>query len=351
LLAAHADDGAAQVTPNVIIGSPDDERALLELASRCDVITFDHELVDPRILARLEAAGHAVWPSSSSMAMAQDKRRQRRELGKLGLPIPAWATVDSVADVAAFGVEHGWPVVLKASRGGYDGRGVWILEDIDIAQDVVAEALAASTVLLVEAFLPLDLEMAILLARRPNGDLVMYPPIETVQREGICRELRIPAAVDEDIGRYAMEVARRIAEHIEIVGIMAVEFFVAGNELFVNELAPRPHNSGHWTIEGAGTSQFEQHLRAVLDWPLGSTEPTANAVVTLNILGPDGKHDPRLNLPMALAESAAHAHLYGKTAREGRKVGHVTAVGTSLEEAFGSAASLERALLRPQTAG
>jgi 5-(carboxyamino)imidazole ribonucleotide synthase len=244
LLAAHADDGAAQVTPKVLIGSPDDERALVELASRCDVMTFDHELVDPEMLARLEAAGHMVRPSSSSMAMAQDKRRQRQELGDLGLPIPAWTTIDSVAEVAAFGAVHGWPVVLKASRGGYDGRGVWILEDLDTARDVVAAALAAGTVLLAEAFLPLDLEIAILLARRPNGDMAIYPPIETVQREGICRELRVPAAIGETLGRYAMDVARRIAEHIEIVGIMAVEFlFPAANSsstswLHVHKLGP-----------------------------------------------------------------------------------------------------------------
>jgi 5-(carboxyamino)imidazole ribonucleotide synthase len=345
VLAADANDGAAQVTPHVILGSPDDERALADLASRCDVITFDHELVDPDMLAHLEAAGHAVWPSSSSMALAQNKRRQRQELGQLGLPIPAWTTVDTVTDVARFAEEHAWPVVLKASRGGYDGRGVWVLENRETAQRVVGEALGAGTVLLAEEFLPLDKEIAILLARRPNGETVIYPPIETVQRDGICRELRVPAYVSDELGREAMEVARRIAEHIEIVGILAVEFFVSRGELFVNELAPRPHNSGHWTIEGASTSQFEQHLRAVLDWPLGPAQPTAGAVVTLNILGPDGNHDPRSGLPLALAHSTAHVHLYGKTARAGRKVGHVTAVAATLDEAFQAAASLENALL------
>lgn len=345
LLAADPQDGAAQVTPNAIVGSPDDESALQQLAARCDVVTFDHELVDPDMLARLEAAGHVVWPSSASMALAQNKRRQRQGLGDLGLPMPAWTTIDSVDEALAFGEQQGWPIVLKASRGGYDGRGVWVLDDANMASFVIPAALAAGTVLLAEQFLPLDLEIAVLLARRPGGDIAIYPPVETVQRGGICRELRIPAAIDVDLASRATEIARRIAEHVEIVGILAVELFVSNGEIHVNELAPRPHNSGHWTIEGAATSQFEQHLRAVLDWPLGATTPTGDGIVTINILGPDGVFDPRENLPAALAKSAAHVHFYGKEARAGRKIGHVTAVGDSLPEAFADASAMEQALL------
>lgn len=344
LLAASADDGAAQVVPDVIVGSPDDPAALKRLAERCDVITFDHELVDPETLASLESEGHRVQPAAASMALAQNKRRQRQELGDLGLPVPAWATVDSADDAVAFGEAHGWPMVLKASRGGYDGRGVWMLKDADEARSVVEGALDAGTVLLAEAYLPLDMELAVLLARRPGGEMVLYPPIETVQRDGICVELRIPGRIDPRIGEQAVAYARRIAEHVGIVGIMAIEFFVSNGEVFVNELAPRPHNSGHWTIEGAVTSQFEQHLRAVLDLPLGSTAPTGDAVVTLNLLGEGEENDPRLNLAAGLAASDAQVHFYGKQARQGRKIGHVTAVADSLNEATAAARAIERAL-------
>ena len=327
LLAASADDGAAQITPDVVIGAPDDPDALRELASRSDVITFDHELVDPVLLAELEQEGVTVWPSSSSMALAQDKRRQRSELGALGLPVPAFANIDTAEDAHAFGEAHGWPIVLKASRGGYDGRGVWIVKDAAEASQVIEGALASDTVLLAEEFLPLDLECAMLLARRPNGEIAMYPPIETVQAGGICRELRVPANLDPALVTQAESAARQIAEHVGIVGIMAIEFFVSQGKLYVNELAPRPHNSGHWSIEGAETSQFEQHLRAVLDWPLGDTRTTSDHIVTVNLLGPGDGVDPRSNLDQALRVEGVHPHFYGKEARPGRKIGHVTVMG------------------------
>jgi len=333
LLAADAADGAAQVVPDVIVGSPDDADKLAELASRCDVVTFDHELVNPVTLAGLEAAGHRVFPTSSSMALAQDKRRQRRELGSAGFPVPVYADIDSLDDVRAFGDAHGWPMVLKASRGGYDGRGVWTVESLEEAETVWRGAEATGTVLLAEELLPLDLELAVLLARRPSGEVVAYPPIETVQEGGICRELRVPANAGNNLGAYAVRIAIDIAERIGMVGIMAIEFFVSRAELYVNELAPRPHNSGHWTIEGATTSQFEQHLRAVLDLPLGSTQPTGDGVVTINLLGEGEERDPRLRLANGLAVPGVHLHFYGKEARPGRKVGHLTAIADSIDEA------------------
>lgn len=333
LLAADPNDGAAQVVPDVVVGSPDDPQALAELAAQCDVITFDHELVDPVTLAELEGQGHAVWPSSTSMALAQNKRRQRRELQEAGFPVPAFADVDGIEDIEVFAAEHGWPMVIKASRGGYDGRGVWMVDSIDEARVVLEGAAKSGTVLLVEERLPLDLELAVLIARRPSGEMVTYPPVETVQEGGICRELRIPANVGNNLGMYAEQIARDIAARIGMVGIMAIEFFVSRSELYVNELAPRPHNSGHWTIEGAQTSQFEQHLRAVLDLPLGSTDPTGEAIVTRNLLGDGGDSDPRSNLTAGLSTSRGHVHFYGKEARAGRKIGHVTAVEETMERA------------------
>ena len=337
LLAERADDSAAQICPDVLVGSPDDPALLRELAERVEVVTFDHELVDPVLVAALEEAGVAVQPSAATMALAQNKRRQRAELAELGVPAPAFWNVDVVDDLLGFGEEQGWPVVAKASRGGYDGRGVWTLDDADAARRLWEGTRAAEVELLVETWLPLEKELAVLLARRPNGETAVYPTVETVQRGGICRELRVPAAVAPDVAAAAQHHAVTIAEAIDAVGILAVEFFVADGRLLVNELAPRPHNSGHWTIEGAITSQFEQHLRAVLDWPLGSTALTGDAVATVNVLGPADGSGPWERIGAALAVRGVHLHSYGKAARPGRKLGHVTCVADTLEGAVNTA--------------
>lgn len=344
LLAASANDGAAKVVPQVIVGAPDDPQRMRELAERVDALTFDHELVDPDHLAALEADGFAVWPSAATMALAQNKRRQRAELGAMGFPVPAFRDIETFDDLAAFGSEHDWPIVIKASRGGYDGRGVWIARSEDEARGVFDEARAHGTVLLVEQFLPLDRELAVLVARRPSGEVAVYPAVETVQRNGVCNELRVPLT---SVGAHAAEaevMARRIAEETQAVGIMAVEFFIANDTLYVNELAPRPHNSGHWTIEGAQTSQFEQHLRAVLDLPLGATGLTGPAVATVNVLGPADGSDPAERLPVVMAMPGVHVHLYGKEARPGRKLGHVTVVGNDADDVFARAVRAARVL-------
>lgn len=350
LLAASASDGAARVVPDVIVGEPDDETALTELARCCDVITFDHELVSPHILDDLERQGHLVWPSSATMRVAQDKRRQRAELSAAGMPVPAFAEIDTLADVDAFAARGGWPIVLKASRGGYDGRGVWIVENAAAARAVLDGANANGTVLLAEQYLPLDREFAVIVARREGGEIATYPVTETVQRAGICRELRVPCALSPSLAREAEEIARAIAGTYRLVGIMAVEFFLVGDRIVVNELAPRPHNSGHWTIEGAVTSQFTQHLRAVLDLPLGSTGLTAPAASTINLLGPDTGVDPRDRLAAGLSIAGAHIHLYGKSARPGRKIGHVTALGNTPDAARETTIAAAAALLdRPRS--
>jgi 5-(carboxyamino)imidazole ribonucleotide synthase len=269
--------------------------------------------------------------------------------------VPAFANIDVVEDAVSFGDRRGWPIVLKASRGGYDGRGVWVARSLAEAEAVCAEAASRGVVLLAEEFLSLDLELAVLVARRPTGDMITYSPVETVQESGICRELRVPAAIGNTVATYATEIARDIAERIGLVGIMAIEFFVSRGELYVNELAPRPHNSGHWTIEGAITSQFEQHLRAVLDWPLGNTDPTGNVVVTLNLLGEGEDADPRARLAAALGVPDAHIHFYGKSARQGRKIGHITVVGDDLgvarERAYLASDALFRRVAAPARAG
>lgn len=332
LLAASPDDGAARVIRDVIVGSPDDPVKIRELASQVDVLTFDHELVDTVLLAELEAEGHTVWPSSATMALAQNKRRQRSELSALGLPSPAFANVETPEDVIAFGTEHGWPVVLKASRGGYDGRGVWMIDRPEDVTAVVAEAQSAGLTLLVEERVPLDLELAVLTARRPNGEIAIWEPIETVQRNGMCNELVVPVKAEPKTVAEAVGIARKIVEHVQPVGVMAIEFFVSNGRVMINELAPRPHNSGHWTIEGSLTSQFEQHLRAVLDLPLGDTSLTAPVIATENLLGPESGADPTQALSAALNIRGSHIHFYGKGARAGRKLGHVTVLGNDRDE-------------------
>lgn len=333
VLAASATDGAARVVPNVIVGAPDDPERIRELARRVDVVTFDHELVDPDLLEDLERDGVRVHPGPAVMRLAQNKRLQRAMMSEADLPSPAWAPVGGLADLERFATDNAWPVVLKATRGGYDGRGVWVVRDRDEAEALLSQIAAHGTEVLVEAYLPLDGELAVLVARNPSGACRVYPATETVQRDGICHELHVPARFGPSVARKAEDLAMRIAGTVGSTGILAIEFFVVGGDVLINELAPRPHNSGHWTIEGVETSQFEQHLRAVLDWPLGSTDLVAPGVMTRNLLGPDDGSDPFVRIPLALRAADAHLHWYGKEARPGRKIGHVTARAGSLDEA------------------
>jgi phosphoribosylaminoimidazole carboxylase PurK protein len=333
LLAARADDGAAQVWPDVVVGSPGSLGTLTAFAEGCDVLTFDHELVDPAHLAALEAAGHCLRPSAAAHRFAQDKGYQRQEFAALGLPVPAHRLVSGEADILAFAEEHGWPVVLKARSGGYDGRGVWIARSATEARSLFRQVTGGAVRLMIERWLPIEKELAVLIARRPGGEAAVYPVVETVQVNGICHEVLAPAPVDRALAAEAERLASRVAAVTGAVGILAVEMFLADGRLTINEIAVRPHNSGHFSIEGAVTSQFENHLRAVLDLPLGETAPAAPNAVMVNVLGGPSRTDPRQNLRAALAVPGVHVHLYGKEPRPGRKIGHVTAVGDDLAEA------------------
>ena len=333
LLAAGPEESAALVGQDVTIGSPTSRQDLTAFAAGCDVITFDHELVDAGHLAALEAEGHAVHPTADVVALVQDKRRQRADLSRMGFPVPAYRFVDDTAGVVDFAAAAGWPVVIKAARGGYDGRGVGVVQDAAAAGSVVAETAARGVPLLVEAWVPIEREVAVLVARRPSGESVVYPMVETVQRDGICHEILAPAGVPESLAAEGQALGAAIAEACGATGILAVELFVAGGRLLINELAARPHNSGHSSIEGNVTSQFENHLRAVLDWPLGDPAAAAPAVATVNVLGRSSV-DPATYLPAALAVPGVHVHLYGKPARPGRKLGHVTATGPDAADAL-----------------
>src|SRR3954452_9819429 len=320
VLAADSGDAAALVAADVDEGAPDDVAALRRFAKACDVLTFDHEHVPQEALQALEADGVVVRPGSQTLLFAQDKLAQRRRLSELGERVPPFAPVSGVADAAEFGEEHGWPVVLKAVRGGYDGRGVWII-------DQPPTELPGPDVY-VEQRVSLVHELAVQVARRPSGEIRSWPVVETVQQDGICVEVMAPAPrTSPALAGEAERIATRIAEALDVTGVLAVELFEAPGGLVVNELAMRPHNSGHWSIEGAVTSQFEQHIRAVLDWPLGDTAPRAPVAVMVNLLGGQ-QTDLASTLPLALGEvPEASAHLYGKLPRPGRKLGHVTVLG------------------------
>ena len=326
VLAERSSDSAARVAADVVVGDYRNLDDLLDFAAGCDVVTFDHEHVPAEHLRALVDKGVVVRPGPEALLHASDKVAMRTRLGELGLPVPRWRPVATAADLAAFAEVTGWPVVAKAVSGGYDGRGVWVVDDPAAAERLLAEA--GSTRLYVEEHVAVRRELAALVARRPSGEVAAWPVVETVQRDGICVEVLAPASgLATDRAEPARELAVTVAEALEVVGVLAVELFETAEGLLVNELAMRPHNSGHWTIEGARTSQFEQHLRAVLDWPLGATTPTAPAVAMANILG-GADCDLVRRLPSMLgADDDVRVHLYGKEVRPGRKVGHVTALG------------------------
>ncbi|GAB2598719.1 N5-carboxyaminoimidazole ribonucleotide synthase [Paractinoplanes abujensis] len=328
VLSVSPDDSAALVAADVRIGSHTDLAALREFAKGCEAVTFDHEHVPNSHIAALEAEGVKVFPGSAALLFAQDKGEMRTRLAALGAPVPRWARVSSSADIADF-AGGSWPVVGKATRGGYDGRGVWMLSSPAEADDLVA----TGTPLIVEEKVPLRRELAALVARSPFGQVAAYPVVETVQQDGICVEVLAPApGLSESLALEAQQLAIDLANALGVVGLLAVELFETDAGIVVNELAMRPHNSGHWTIEGARTSQFEQHLRAVLDYPMGETSLTAPAVVMANVLGgePGGMSiDERLHHLFA-EDPGARVHLYGKLVRPGRKIGHVTVLGDDM---------------------
>jgi 5-(carboxyamino)imidazole ribonucleotide synthase len=345
VLALAPDDGAALVAADVQYGDHTDLAALRTFAKGCDVVTFDHEHVPNAHVRALAEEGAKLFPPADALLHAQDKRVLRERLGALGGPNPAWRPVEEPADLVAFGTEVGWPVVLKAARGGYDGRGVWLVDDAGQATELAGTLLAGGTPLIVEERVALRRELAVQVARSPFGQVAAYPVVETVQRDGICVEVLAPAPdLPEELAVAAQQLAIDLATALGVVGLLAVELFETPTGLVVNELAMRPHNSGHWTIEGARTSQFEQHLRAVLDYPMGDTSLTAPVVVMANVLGgePGGMSiDERLHHLFA-AEPGAKVHLYGKQVRPGRKIGHVTVLGNDLDEVRARAARAAR---------
>nr|WP_081845008.1 5-(carboxyamino)imidazole ribonucleotide synthase [Mycolicibacterium aromaticivorans] len=334
VLAVSPDDPAAQVTPDVVIGAHTDLEALRRAAAGASALTFDHEHVPTELLDTLVAEGVTVAPPPEALVHAQDKLVMRRKLADLGAPIPRFTAVSGVDDVDAFAAAVGGPVVIKTVRGGYDGRGVVLARDRAHAREAVAGYLADGVPVLLEERVSMRRELAALVARSPFGQGAAWPIVETVQRDGICVTVVAPApGLSEDLAAEAEQLGLRLAGELGVVGVLAVELFeTTDGTLLVNELAMRPHNSGHWTMDGAVTSQFEQHVRAVLDYPLGDTRPIAPVTVMANVLGapaaPAMSVDERLHHLFGRIPEAK-VHLYGKAERPGRKVGHVNIVGVA----------------------
>jgi 5-(carboxyamino)imidazole ribonucleotide synthase len=331
-----AGEAAAGAGAPLLEGSGRDPMALAELADRCDVLTFEHELVDLAALAELEARGVHVRPSTAVLALAVDKLQQRDTLSKMdGILVPDYAPVTGLAEIELFAAQRGWPVVLKARSGGYDGRGVWMCPDLEAAASAFQDAQAAGLELYVEQAVEIVTEVAVLVARSPSGEIAVHPPVETFQIDGMCRWVVMPGRIPEQISLEVEALARNLAGQVGLEGLMAIELFVApGARLLVNELALRTHNTGHLFTEALATSQFEQHLRAVLDLPLGVTTPLTAAAAMVNVVGPQDGSDPASHLREALQVPGARVHLYGKSARPGRKLGHVTVCAATPEEAL-----------------
>ena len=320
LFAQSSDDSAAQIAPH-IVGDYRDLSALQEFAAKCDVITFEHELVPLSVIKGLEASGVKVSPSSASFQYSQDKAAMRQKLS--AYPGPKWRVISDAGDSFDF------PFIAKKISGGYDGRGVWKISN----RAELEEVLKGNPQILIEELISFDCEIAVMVARSAHGQATTWAPTQTVQSEGICTLTISPAPViSQVVAEKAQHLALSIANDISLIGVMAVELFVKGDELFTNELAMRPHNSGHWTIDGSRTSQFEQHLRAILDLPLGDPAMTAGYAVMANILGGEKTDMYRPYLHLMARNPQLKFHQYKKEVRKGRKIGHVTAVGENLLE-------------------
>jgi len=346
LLSEGPDTSAAQVFGDVTVGDYTDETTLVDFAKGCDVITFDHEHVPVDLLRAVEAAGTAVRPGPEALQYAQDKALMRDRMAELGAPNPAYRICGGVEDLITFGAEQGWPVIAKTSRGGYDGKGVWKIDGPEqasgpfesIAQDTTTvdggTISREGVVIVAEEFVDFSRELSAVVCRAPSGQAVAYPVTETVQRDGICAETTSPApGLSDEQASELQQLALRIAGELGVVGLLAVELMQrSGGQVVVNELAMRPHNTAHWTIDGAATSQFENHLRAALDLPLGDPGLVAPHVVMANVLGGTEEDLTGALLHCFARDRRLRAHLYGKAVKPQRKVGHVTTVGDDLDD-------------------
>jgi 5-(carboxyamino)imidazole ribonucleotide synthase len=320
VLAAIPDDSAAQVS-HFVLGDYKNIDSVLEFAKSCDVLTFEHELVPQSVIKAIEAAGIKVYPRSDSFTFSQDKLEMRKKITELNLPNPKWQKYQGQECELAF------PLIAKLPSGGYDGRGVFQLD----SESELQELFKKTGTLLLEEKLNFDYEISVMVARSPHNQAATWPATLTIQKEGICTSTITPVPeISDELANKVQAAALEIAAGISLVGVMAVEMFVIGEKFYINELALRPHNSGHWTIEGSETSQFEQHLRAILDLPLGSTAMRNRYVVMGNVLGGEKSDMYRPYLHLMARTPSLKFHQYGKQVKPGRKIGHVTLGGDNL---------------------
>ncbi len=347
VLAESTDDSAVAGGAPYRLGSASCLADIQAVAEGADVVTFDHELVPGAHLTELERLGYQVRPAPPALRLAQDKLEARTVLSAAGFPVPAFTPVSSPRDVAIFAERHGWPIVVKRPSGGYDGRGVHVIDRPNQLVGLFGQEPHENCAWLAEQFVDIAAELSILIARTVSGYVALYPAVQTIQQAGICRYLVMPAPLPPSIIEQASRMAKSIADGIGATGMLAVEMFLdTSGRLLVNELALRPHNSGHATIEACETSQFHQHLRATLDWPLGATT-LRSAAATVNLIAGTDVVDLAARVPAALGVSGAHVHLYGKAFRPGRKLGHVTALGSSTEDALETAQAAAVLLTQP----
>ncbi len=326
---------AARLSPDCIVGDWSDPETLMKFAERCEVVTLENEFVAAAALEVLEQAGHKVFPGAACIAVTQDKFTQKSALQNAGLAVPRFCSVNSPEQIVAAGKNFAWPMVLKTRRNGYDGKGNFTLKsEADVAAGWRALA-DGQNELMIEAFFPFVKELAVIVTRGRDGATAVYPVVETIQHDHVCHVVKAPAQIPDDLAKRAAVLARQAVETVGGVGSFGVEMFLsATGDLVINELAPRVHNSGHYTIEACDCSQFENHLRAVLGWPLGNPLMVAPAAVMVNLLGTEKTPSQPRGLNAALRMTGARVHLYGKLmSGPGRKMGHITVLENSVEAA------------------
>ena len=332
---------AMDLAGKTFIGDWDNTADLLKLAEHADVVTLENEFVDANSLAELEKAGHTLFPTAKSIALVQDKYIQKQTLREAGLPLTPFQAIGSRVEIIEFAKEFNWPLVIKTRRNGYDGKGNATINnagEIDAAWEKLD---GDKGTLYAEAFCPFVSELAIIITTSRHGDVATYPLVGSVQRDHICHLVRAPAPISNSITENAIDIAQRAVSAIGAVGSFGVEMFLTkDNGVIINELAPRVHNSGHYTIEACECSQFENHVRAVLGWPLGSTKMIKPAAAMVNLLAQDHGSGQAAGLDKALAIPGVHIHIYGKELSiPGRKMGHVTALAETVSEAENAAQS------------
>ena len=338
---------AGQIAHQEFVGELSDIPLLQSFADACDVITLENEFVPAEVLRRIESWGKPLFPSSKTLSLSRDKLTQKHTFLKNNIPLPRFAAVEDIEDAKRCGAQWGFPFLLKARTDGYDGYGNRTVETPDEIEAALRELGFPARGVLAEAWVPFERELAVMIARGCDGQMRAYPVVETIQQNHICKTVLAPAQLDEKIARRVEEIARAAVEAVEGVGVVGVEMFVTKDgEVLLNEIAPRPHNSGHYTIEACVISQFENHLRAVCGWPLGETAMVRPAAAMVNLLGKCEGNLSLRDLPAALLESRAHLHIYGKAdSRVGRKLGHVTVLGENAEECWAQARAVDEVLV------